>query len=198
MTGSSPRSSMSSSPVSQVLRDDRRSAETLRAQPVGHADERMDAFRQPGDGAVGLAHPHRGTVRPFRRDHQNGGFAMQRQPLVGAGRGVAEQVLPLGIAPARSGQQPVDRACALDLRRPCAIARQHCDAVVGARCGIEMQRDIEALGRNEESGPLRPFDEHEGVLRRLLPAELAPVRPARRCDRGRRERWGSADRHSSA
>ena len=40
---------------------------------------------------------------------------------------------------------------------------------------IEMQRDIEPFGSHEKSGPLGPFDEDEGVLRRFLPTQLAQL-----------------------
>ena len=131
----------------------------------------MDALREAGDGAIGLAAPHRGAVRTGRGDHQNRGLARGlHQALIGPGRCVALHEHALGIAPARAIEQFGDRVGAQHPlgERPCTGDQ----GPASAGLGIELEKDIEPLGRQMFDRPFRPFDEHDRARLHLVETEL--------------------------
>ena len=107
---------MMSRPSGKLGLVDLRRREATLAQPVRHRDERHDVLGEMGDGAVGLAVAHRRAVRPARRVHQDGPLLAVLEPLVGAGRGVALDAPPLGLAVAGGIQKAADRRDALGAR----------------------------------------------------------------------------------
>ena len=123
-------------------------------------------------GAVGLAVAHRRAVRPARRVHQDGALLAEPQPLVGARRGVALDAPPLGLAVAGGIQEAAHRRDALRARREGAVAGDPRLAGFGAGLRLEREGDVEAVRRQEAGRPVRPFQQHHGVLGQVVEAEL--------------------------
>ena len=118
-----------------------------------------------GDGAVGLAVPHRRTVWPARRVHQQGALLAEPQPLIGARRGVALDAPPLGQAVTARIQEAADDGNAVGARGEGAVAGDAGLAVLGAGLRLQGECDVETVGRQEAGGPVGPFQQHHGVFR---------------------------------
>ena len=163
---------------------DLRRREAALAQPVRHGDERHDVLGEMRDRAVGLAVAHRRAVRPARRVHQDGALLAEREPLVGARRGVALDAPPLGLRRSRSIEEAADRRrCARRARAKRAVAGDPRLAGFGPELRREREGDVEAVRRQESGGAVRPFQQHHGVLGQVVEAELGEL--ARAFERGR-------------
>jgi len=92
------------------------------AQRPRHGDERRHIVGEMRDRAIGLAVAHRRSVRPLRRIHQDVAFALEREPLIDAGRSVALHVLAVGLRKAGAGQEIADCGDAFGARRHGAVA----------------------------------------------------------------------------
>jgi hypothetical protein len=124
------------------------------------------------DGAVGLAVAHRRAVRPFRRVHQDGALVAEPQPFVAARGGVALDAPPLGRGVCGGIEKAADVRHALGAGDECAIACDAGGAVLRSEPGLEREGDVETIGRQEAGRPVRPFQQHHGVLRQIVEAEL--------------------------
>ena len=91
-------------------------------EPIRHGDERHDVIGEMRDRAVRLVTPHRRTVRPGRRIHQQHAFLAERQPFIGPGRGVAAHACAQRLAVAALGDELTRRRHAVDARPERAIA----------------------------------------------------------------------------
>ena len=100
--------------------ENRRRGKSALAQAERHGDERRHVFGEMRDRAVGLAVAHRRSVRPLRRIHQDVARAIEREPLIGARRGIALD------APAVGGANPARVEEAADRERCARRARASC------------------------------------------------------------------------
>ena len=153
------------------LEDLRRGVAKL-AQPVRHRDERHDVLGQMRDLAVGLAVPHRRPVGPSRSVHQDGAVGAEREPLIAARRGVALDAAAVGLREARGVEKAADHRDALGARRELAVAGHAHVAMLRSVQRRQREGDIEAVRRQESRRPVRPFQQHDGVLRQVVETEL--------------------------
>ncbi len=126
-----------------------------------------------GDGAVGLAVAHRRAVRPARRVHQDRGLAVERQPLVEAGRGVALHALAFGRREA--GLVRESRARRRSAATRCASAPwpvTHDIAPFERMLRRQREGDVDAVGRQPVAGAVRPFHQHDALLGRSSKPEF--------------------------
>ncbi len=100
----------------------------------------------------------------------------EREPLVGAGRGVALQPRPQRLAIAALGDELPHRRHAVDARRQRAIAGDAGMAEFELELGRERERDVEPVGRQEAGRAVRPFQQHDRALRQVVEAELGELR----------------------
>ena len=84
----------------------------------------------------------------------------------------------LGVVPAAALQQRLRAAQADQAARGGAVADDFGAAVIRAATRFREQRDVETVRRERRPGALRPFDQHQSALRRLLPAEFGEFRRA--------------------
>jgi hypothetical protein len=158
----------------QVLPMDLRRAEAQGAQALVHGREGVNRLGELGHGGVGLAPPHGRARRARGRNHQENGLAVGlHEALVGADhRGVAGHRHAGRVRPAA----PLHKAPeGLEPQEPgpeAAGSRENGHAALAPAAGGEIQGDVEALLRQGVLGPLRPLHQGDGVLRRLVPAQL--------------------------
>ncbi len=125
------------------------------------------------DRAVGLAEADRRPVGAGRRDHEDRLRSVRLgQALVGARRGVAHHERALGVDEAAPLEQLADRPRQGEARLEAADPRHRDDARVGAAVRRRVEGDVEPIAGEAAAGPLRPFDEDERPVGRLLPTEL--------------------------
>ena len=76
---------------------------------------------------------------------------------------------------------------ALRARREGAIADDARIADLGAELRRQRERDVEAVGRQEAGGAIRPFHQHHRALGQVVEAEFGEFGRARQAGRDRRE-----------
>ena len=103
----------------------------------------------------------------------------EREPLVGPRRGVALDARAERVAVAALGDELAHPRDAVDARRERAVAGDAGVAELELELGRERERDVEPVGRQEAGGAVRPFDQHDGVLRQVVEAELGEFGRAR-------------------
>jgi hypothetical protein len=128
-----------------------------------------------GDRAIGLAAAHRRAVRPLRRIHQHITRAAEREPFVGARRGVALHVAPSSQRKAGAGEEVADHSDALGARRERAIAGDARVAKGRTVLRCQCQRDVEPIGGQKSGGAVRPFQQRHRVLRDVVEAEFGKL-----------------------
>ena len=84
-----------------------------------------------------------------------------------------------GIAPAAALDQVPIGLHALEPGGEGARAGEHGKAPLALASGREVEADVEMLGLEPILGALRPFDERDGILGHLVPAELHQLVAAR-------------------
>ena len=142
----------------------------LRAQALRDREEGADVRGEPRDFGVGLAETERRTARSRRQDHEDRRRAVRRrQPFIRAAGRIAVQRRPTRVGPARAVEQNLDRARALEARRHRAPGAQFGAAEFVASRGIEEQRYLQSIRGQRVGGALRPLDQSDGALDRLVP-----------------------------
>ena len=149
---------------------------TARLQAPRQRHERLHVLGDMGDGAVGLAIAHRRPVRTARRIHQHRVAARADQPLIGAGRGIALQMLPARRAEAGDVDERADRLHALQRERKPAIGEQaHAPARL-RRLGRDGDAHFQPVGlQHALAGTLGPFHQRDGTVRLVGPAEFVQL-----------------------
>ena len=149
------------------------------AQPLVHGDESGDVGRELGDRGVRLAEADDGPVRPGRRNHQDRRLAGRLgEPLIGADGRVALQEFARRVAPAGALEQPRDAERQPQARGDRAESAQSQQAEFRTAARIEPDLDLEPVGGQRLSHLLRPLDDGDRVLDRLVPAEIGELHRA--------------------
>ena len=81
----------------------------------------------------------------------------------------------IGLGPARALEKSLDRPRALEARRHRAAGAEFRAAEFVAPGGVVGQRDFQSIRRQGVGGALRPFDQRDGALDRLPPAQLGQL-----------------------
>ena len=190
----SPRSSTSSRPLLEILRQNLRRAQARRRAaarrwprtraPCPRPDARSGcrACRRGSAGRrAGAAHP---SAAPCGR--------RSREPRVAARRGIALQIGDARAGPVRPAcpGTPSPRQCARRASLAAAMPA-HRDA---AHIGIARfsERDLDARLRQQGGSALRPLDDDGPILRGVLEAELCRLVRVRTGDRNRNARSSAA------
>ena len=111
--------------------------------------------------------------------HQDEVAAAVREPLVGAGRGVALHALRCASAMPLCCEEMADRGEPLDARRERAVAGDLGVADSSPSCGASVSAMSSRSARQQVGGAVRPFEQHDGVLGRSSKPSSAssPARP---------------------
>ena len=143
------------------------------SERLGHGEEGADVGRELGDRRIRLAEADDRAVGPGRRHHQDRRRAVAPgQALVEAHRSVALQEFAPGLEPADAVQQRSDAERPRQAPAHPAAAAHLQEAEVGPPRGVEPDRHFESIGRQRLSDALRPFDDGDRVVDRLVPAEV--------------------------
>ncbi len=157
----------------EVLRMDFRHADAGRSQGVVDTDEGRNGARGMGDQRIRLAVAHRWPEHQFGRVHQDAwGVPVERDDLVGAGRGVADEMPAAGKAPAAAFEKGAHGERAGNALERRAGSRQPGKAAFATM----LQFDHDRRGRQQPLGAVGPFDKGCPRRQRLIEAEFVQFR----------------------
>ena len=132
-----------------------------------------------GDRAVRLAVAHRRTVGPARRIHQHRRPIAELEALEDAGGGIADHAPPPRLAETGFVEEGAQLRNALRARRERAIADDARIADLGAELRRQRKGNVEAIGRQQTGGAIRPFHQHHGAFGQVFESKFRQLGRAR-------------------
>ena len=141
-------------------------------KPCREGDVRNNVLGEVGDRAVRLAVAHRRTVGPARRIHQHRRPIAELEALEDAGGGIADHAPPPRLAETGFVEEGAQLRNALRARRERAIADDARIADLGAELRRQRKGNVEAIGRQQTGGAIRPFHQHHGAFGQVFESKF--------------------------